>query len=121
MTKREVEKSLKKYPAALTVGEVAEILRVSTKTVYKMIKENTIPAAKVGRELRVAKSRLVEYLRSEPKKYSHPPAVSLKESSDYHWTYGATCGIVRVGQNKSVKGAIPNGKKSTITGGKRAG
>ena len=39
MTKKEYEKSLCKYPAALTVAEVSEILRVSTKTVYKLIKE----------------------------------------------------------------------------------
>ncbi|MFQ8952227.1 MAG: helix-turn-helix domain-containing protein [Oscillospiraceae bacterium] len=28
------------YPAALTAAEVAEILRVSTKTVYKLIKKS---------------------------------------------------------------------------------
>ena len=39
MTKKEYEKSLCKYPMALTVTEVSEILRVSTKTVYKLIKE----------------------------------------------------------------------------------
>ena len=31
LTKREITKSLKEYPAALTVKELAEILRVSTK------------------------------------------------------------------------------------------
>ena len=49
MTKKEYEKSLCKYPPALTVAEVSEILRVSTKTVYKLIKEKTLPAVKVGR------------------------------------------------------------------------
>lgn len=39
MTKKEYEKSLCKYPTTLTVAEVSEILRVSTKTVYKLIKE----------------------------------------------------------------------------------
>ena len=38
MTKKEHEKELRCYPAALTAAEVAEILRVSTKTVYKLIK-----------------------------------------------------------------------------------
>ena len=41
---------------ALTAAEVAEILRVSTKTVYKLIKEKSLPAVKVGRENRIAKS-----------------------------------------------------------------
>ena len=44
MTKKEHEKELRCYPAALTVAEVAEILRVSTKTVYKLIKEKSLPA-----------------------------------------------------------------------------
>ena len=42
MTKKEHEKELRSYPAALTATEVAEILRVSTKTVYKLIKEKCI-------------------------------------------------------------------------------
>lgn len=37
MTKKEHEKELRCYSAALTAAEVAEILRVSTKTVYKLI------------------------------------------------------------------------------------
>ena len=41
---------------ALTAAEVAEILRVSTKTVYKLIKEKSLPAVKVGRENRIARS-----------------------------------------------------------------
>lgn len=63
MTKKEYEKLLCKYPTALTVAEVSEILRVSTKTVYKLIKEKNLPAVKVGRENRIAKSHLINYLR----------------------------------------------------------
>ena len=55
MTKKEYERSLCKYPAALTAAEVSEILRVSIKTVYKLIKEKALPAVKVGREKRIAK------------------------------------------------------------------
>lgn len=58
MTKKEHEKELRCYPAALTAAEVAEILRVSTKTVYKLIKDKSLPAVKVGRENRIAKSPL---------------------------------------------------------------
>ena len=39
MNKKEVEKQLKDYPMALTVKEAAEILRVSTKLIYRMIRE----------------------------------------------------------------------------------
>ena len=60
MTKKEHEKELRCYPAARPAAEVAEILRVSTKTVYKLIKEKALPAVKVGRENRIAKSQLID-------------------------------------------------------------
>lgn len=72
MTKREITKSLKEYPAALTVKELAEILRVSTKTVYKLLKEGALPACKVGRENRVAKVELVHFLRERDKRGGLP-------------------------------------------------
>lgn len=96
MTKREFSRQLKDYPAALTVAEVAEILRVSTKTVYKMIKTGTLRAVKVGRENRIAKSILIDYLRAADKKSSHPKVVGCDKSSECVWTCGKTCGIVRV-------------------------
>ena len=64
MTRRERERELRSYPMALTVPEVAEILRVCTKTVYKLIKEDGIPYVKIGREIRVPKGRLIEYLQN---------------------------------------------------------
>ena len=64
MIRRERERELRSYPMALTVPEVAEILRVCTKTVYKLIKGNKIPYVKIGREIRVSKGRLIEYLQN---------------------------------------------------------
>lgn len=49
MTKKEHEKELRCYPAVLTAAEVAEVLRVSTKTVYKLIKEKS-PSGSEGRQ-----------------------------------------------------------------------
>ena len=86
MTKKEHEKELRCYPAALTAAEVAEILRVSTKTVYKLIKEKSLPAVKVGRENRIAKSQLIDYLRQRERPSSNPKICFLD--------------IVRVGKNK---------------------
>lgn len=51
MTKKEYEKSLCKYPTALTVAEVSEILRVSTKTVYKLIKEKICLLLKLAEKI----------------------------------------------------------------------
>ncbi len=94
MTKRQVQKELRAYPDALTVKEVAEILRVSTKTVYKLIKENKIPAVKVGREQRVAKVHLITFLQKRggivmyPNEHFYPRLV--------RWTCDKSYGSVRV-------------------------
>lgn len=100
MTKKEHEKELRCYPAALTAAEVAEILRVSTKTVYKLIKEKSLPAVKVGRENRIAKSQLIDYLRQREGKSSNPKVCFLEKTSEKVWTCAVSCDIVRVGKNK---------------------
>ena len=40
-------------PALLTTREVAEMLRVSTMTVYRLIKAGDLPACRVGRQYRI--------------------------------------------------------------------
>lgn len=82
MTKREIRKSLQEYPAALTVGELSEILRVSTKTVYKLLKEGAFPACKVGRENRVAKVELMNFLRERDQGGSNPKCVQTDNSDE---------------------------------------
>jgi excisionase family DNA binding protein len=47
-----------------TVGEVAELLRVSRMTVYRLIKQGELPAIRVGRGYRVRESDIDEYLRA---------------------------------------------------------
>lgn len=94
MTKRQVQKQLCMYPDALTVKEVAEILRVSTKTVYKLIKDGTVPAVKVGREQRVAKVHLITFLQ----KYNGD-VIYLREPvypRNITWTCDKSYGSVRV-------------------------
>lgn len=95
ITKRECEKELKGYPAALTAKETAQILRVSVKTVYKLIKENKLPAVKVGRELRIAKSLLAEYLWQTRKSLAQSPKNNRREKTKMRWTFELPCGIVR--------------------------
>lgn len=76
---KEHEKELRCYPAVLTAAEVAEVLRVSTKTVYKLIKEKSLPAVKVGRENRIAKSHLINYLRQIDKGDSNPKVYLIEK------------------------------------------
>ena len=46
----------------LTVAEVAEIMRVSKMTVYRLVHSGEMPAVRVGRSFRVPKDALDQYL-----------------------------------------------------------
>ena len=46
----------------LTLEEVAELLKVSTKTLYRLINEKKLKASKLGRSWRITKSSIYEYL-----------------------------------------------------------
>lgn len=94
MTKMEYKKALSSYPEALIASEVAEILRVCTKTVYKLIRQGEIPAVKVGRENRVSKSVLISYLRNKDKGGPNPKCVCSENSAGVVWTSGRSCGSV---------------------------
>ncbi|MDD7302606.1 MAG: helix-turn-helix domain-containing protein [Eubacteriales bacterium] len=43
--------------------EVSEILRISTKLVYRLINNGTILSVKIGRENRIPKTDLIAYMR----------------------------------------------------------
>lgn len=49
----------------LTVAEVAEMLRVSTMTVYRLIRTGELPAVRVGRNYRVRRADLDAYLQEQ--------------------------------------------------------
>lgn len=49
----------------LTAAEVADQLRVSTMTVYRLIRSGELPAVRVGRNYRVAAEALDEYLQAQ--------------------------------------------------------
>lgn len=120
MTKKEHEKELRCYPAALTAAEVAEILRVSTKTVYKLIKEKTLPAVKVGRENRIAKSHLINYLRQIDKRDSNPKFYLIEKTQNNVWTCKQSCDIVCVGTEPKIKKGVMTNGNTKYTCGKRA-
>lgn len=48
----------------LTVNEVAELMRVSRMTVYRLVHSGELPAVRVGRSFRVPQDALDAYLRS---------------------------------------------------------
>lgn len=48
--------------AFLTVAEVAEIMRVSKMTVYRLVHAGELPAVRVGRSFRVNEKAVSDYL-----------------------------------------------------------
>ena len=48
---------------AYTIRDVAMILKVSEKTVYRMIKERKLPHIRVGKQIRVSAAVLERYLQ----------------------------------------------------------
>lgn len=53
---------LKEYPDIMTVEEMSRALGVSTKTGYKLVRENKIECMKVGRSYRIPKANLLSYM-----------------------------------------------------------
>lgn len=105
MKRRQIETELRRFKSALTADEAAHILRVSTKTIYHLIKEGALPAIKVGRGYRIAKSVLIDYLLQTFQGGSNPEVVTSDKSKKYVWTCENPCGIVCVGsENTSRKG-----------------
>ncbi len=49
----------------LTVREVAQTMRVSTMTVYRLIRAGSLPAIRVGKHFRIRVSDLDHYLEAQ--------------------------------------------------------
>ena len=49
-------------PVAMTVPEVALVLRLSTKTVYKLIRSGELPARRTANTYRIARGTIQQYL-----------------------------------------------------------
>jgi len=52
----------KNYPDLLNVDELIDVLKISKKTVYKLLKDNKIKHIKTGREYRIPKVYVIDYL-----------------------------------------------------------
>jgi excisionase family DNA binding protein len=62
MTASELANS--RLPRLYTVAEVAEYLRVSQRTVRRMVKSGDLPAIRVGGSLRITESSLAKLAKS---------------------------------------------------------
>ena len=50
------------YPDVLTVQQLAAMLRISTKVAYKLVNEGTIKSIKIGRNFKIAKVFVLDFL-----------------------------------------------------------
>ena len=57
---------LQEYPDVMNIDQVSEVLGVSTKAVYGLIKGGHLSVLKIGRTYRIPKIRLVAYLYGDP-------------------------------------------------------
>lgn len=53
---------LKSYPEILTTKEVCTILHTSPHTLYKLIKNNELPARKIGGKYKIRKDSVLKLL-----------------------------------------------------------
>ena len=56
------ELMLTDYPDVLTFEQLCEVLKISPKTGYKLMRENKITCLKVGRAYRIPKVHVLAYL-----------------------------------------------------------
>jgi len=53
----------KEYPDVLDVKQVSDLLGVSTRVVYRLLRDGTIVSLKIGREFRVPKVNVMRYVK----------------------------------------------------------
>ena len=61
------QRKMKDFPDILDVSQMAQLLRVSKKTAYKILSENRIICLRIGRQYRIPKANVMRYLRMATK------------------------------------------------------
>lgn len=57
-------KSLDDYSPVLLVKDIMEILRISKPVAYKLLQDGKLKSCKIGREYKIAKCHLIEFLET---------------------------------------------------------
>ena len=63
-TKQYYQMMFQEYPDLMNADDLIKLLKVSKKTAYMLLKENKIKHIKTGREYRIPKVFVIEYLIS---------------------------------------------------------
>ena len=53
----------REYPDVMDAQQASKLLSVSKKTVYKLIRDGSLTALKVGREFRIPKVNIMRYVK----------------------------------------------------------
>ena len=56
-------------PNVLTVSELAKLLKIGRNNAYELVRAGIIPSVKIGRQIRISKENVLDFLRrdSSPK------------------------------------------------------
>ena len=103
MTKKEYGKQFHDFPDALSAKGIADMLRVNIKTAYKLIRSGTLPSVKIGREYRVAKDEVINFLRQRDKESTNPKCVVSVNNLHSPWTCENSCSSVAVAKGKQLR------------------
>lgn len=90
MTKLELSKQFRDYPDVLDVYQASELLGVSTKQMYRLLKDQAIPSVRIGRSHRIAKVNLIDFIRGG----------KAKKVPEIVWTCPEPCGMLVFGKTK---------------------
>jgi len=90
MTKLELSKQFRDYPDVLGVDQASELLGVSTKQVYRLLRDKAVPSVRIGRAHRIAKTNLIDFIRGGKQ----------KNVSKIVWTCAESCGMLVFGKKE---------------------
>ena len=100
MIKRDVFEYFKKEPDVMQVKDVVRLLHCSKNTVYKLIHEGRIDSIKIGRNILIPKTALVEMMVNE--RYYQ---IISPYSPDSLWTMKERSRTIASNKNSKTKGA----------------
>lgn len=92
----------KKYPDVMSLSQMAECLGISTKLASRILRECEIYSVKIGREYRISKSAVMEYISGKHRQTEQKSCVESVTSNPQDWTSQEKCGIVCADQVKEV-------------------
>jgi len=58
-----IKNTFREYPDVLDAKQVSTLLGVSTKVVYRLLRDGSIVSLKIGREFRVPKVNVMKYVK----------------------------------------------------------